>query len=75
MIEPIHLNKLINVLLYLESGDRLSINEIGIFILLGLWGLSAGVLTSAGLFAVFNSIGMINRAADVTKDKTTLTII
>ena len=40
-----HLNKLINVLLYLESGDRLSINEIGIFILLGLWGLSAGVLT------------------------------
>ncbi len=56
-------------LLYLESGDRLSINEIGIFILLGLWGLSAGVLTSAGLFAVFNSIGMINRAADVTKTR------
>lgn len=47
----------------------MSVNDIFILLLLGIWGLAAGALTAAGLFAVINSIAMINRAADVTKTK------
>ena len=48
---------------------KLNVNNIIMLVILSIWGLSAGALTAAGLFAVINSIAMINRAADVSKTR------
>lgn len=47
----------------------MNVNNIIMLVILSIWGLSAGALTAAGLFAVINSIAMINRAADVSKTR------
>ena len=40
-----------------------------------LFGLCGGLATAAGYFAVINSIGMLNRAASVTKTRDKLMLI